>query len=178
MKQQKKMNNDTNALKFCLVLIIFLSLFQCFRGYYEFPNVEKVDTVFQTKTDTLWKDTVLHDTVPQLKWKYVLKRDTFYTKEGKDTVLTTEHKQYQDTITCDEDSIIVVSNITGINPTLDSLRVQLKKQEIIKTNTITVTKYIEKPKSHFNIGPSITSGYDLVNKQWGIVAGLGFTITF
>lgn len=42
---------------------------------------------------------------------------------------------------------------------------------------VTVFKKKEKRKfwDRFSVGPSITSGYDLVNKQWGIMAGVSAT---
>lgn len=68
---------------------------------------------------------------------------------------------------------------SGIKSNVDSLSLNLKKSEIIRTNTIEITKYVEKPKKLFDrihIQPQITSGYDLLNKQWGITCGIGIGI--
>lgn len=138
---------------------------------------ETIDTVqvvdFKWKTDTF--------EVEKLVPKYIekLKVDTFYTKDGNDTILTTEIKQYKDTLCQDKDTLVLTSYIKGVNPSLDSISAIWKKQEKIITNTITIEKYIEKPKkfwNRFHIQPQITSGYDFINHQWGIMGGIGVGI--
>lgn len=107
--------------------------------------------------------------------KYIekFKIDTFYTKEGKDTLLKTEKITY-DTLLCqNQDSIQVKITTSGINVKIDSLRVLLKKQEIIKTNTITITKYIGKPKKLINIEPQLGMGYGVFNKKPDMYVGIG-----
>lgn len=129
-----------------------------------------IDTV--TVSDTIWKDTTIWKEKPVPKYIKVVKTDTI----TKDTVLQTENKSYIDTLCVQNDTAIVTSNIQGINAELLSTKVTLKKQEIIKTNTITITKYIEKPKKLFNIQPQATFGYDALNRNWGAVIGIGVGI--
>ena len=133
------------------------------------------DTVLQTKIDTLYKDTVIEKT------KYIptevikLRTDTI----TKDTILTFEQKIYEDTLCNDKDSIILKSFIFGVSSKLDSTSVAWKKHTTVVTNTVEITKYIEKPKTfwdRFHIQPQITSGYDLVNHKWGIMVGIGLGI--
>lgn len=131
---------------------------------------ETSDTV--TVTDTLWKTDSFEVIKPIPKYIKVVKTDTI----TQDTVLETENKTYIDTLCVQNDTAIVTSNIQGINPELLSTEVKLKKQEITKTNTITITKYIEKPKKIINIQPQITAGYDPINKNWGAVIGFGVGI--
>ena len=48
-----------------------------------------------------------------------------------------------------------------------------------KGNISNVTVFNKKEKrkflSRFSVGPSVTAGYDIVNKQWGITAGASVT---
>lgn len=134
-------------------------------------KVNKIDTVYTT--DTVYKDTTLYifKEKPVPKYIEVLKTDTFYKKDGSDTLLKTENKQYQDTFTCAKDSIIIQNFISGINSKLDSTKVDWKKSETIITNTVEITKYINKKKIHFS--PTISAGYDPLNKNFGIMVGVG-----
>jgi hypothetical protein len=55
----------------------------------------------------------------------------------------------------------------------------MKKSEVIKTNTITVEKYIKEQKKlwdRIHLQPQATFGYDPINKNWGAVIGLGVGI--
>jgi hypothetical protein len=113
---------------------------------------------------------------PVPKYIETIKIDTFYKKDGSDTLIKTENKQYQDTLTCANDSIILKSYISGQNPTLDSISAEWKRQETIITNTEIITKYIEKKRTLWNrlsIGPSVTAGYDPINKQFATTIGFG-----
>lgn len=101
--------------------------------------------------------------------KYIteVKHDTI--KEN--TILVTENKTYIDSIcTKDNDSIFLKNIIQGVNANLLLTEVTLKKQDKVITNTITVEKIIKNNK-RIAFGPSVTAGYDFVNKQCGIMAG-------
>lgn len=158
------------------VVLVILSLFMLCGMIWvnsRLPRViERVDTV--EKVEFKWKDTIIEKTKYIPKKVVMIKTDTI----TKDTILTTENKQYIDTIaTNDGDSVVLKQWIHGIEASLDSTSMMLKKKEVIKT--IEITKYIEKPKTfldRIHIQPQITSGYDLVNHQWGITAGIGFGI--
>lgn len=156
-----------------LIIVVILLTVIAFLAIYHFetpPNVNKIDTVY--KSDTIWKDTLtIFKEKPVLKIVKIEKTDTFYTKDGKDTILQTQTKQYQDTLCQNKDSIILKSYISGVNPTLDSISAEWKKQETIITNTVEITKYIEKRK-RFSYGPSITVGYDPLNKNFGMMVGM------
>lgn len=130
------------------------------------------DTVLQTKVDTLYKDTVIEKTKYVPKEVIKLRTDTI----TKDTILTVEQKTYEDTLCNDKDSIILQSFISGINSNLDSTSVKWRKHKEIITNTIEITKYIEKPRKLFSIQPQATVGYDPINRNWGAVVGFGVSI--
>ena len=133
------------------------------------------DTVYNTRIDTIYNDTVIEKTKYIPKEVIKLRTDTI----TKDTILTFEQKIYEDTICNDKDSIILKNFISGISSKLDSTSVAWKKHTTVVTNTVEITKYIEKPKTFWNrihIQPQITSGYDVINHQWGIVGGIGIGI--
>lgn len=169
------MNNKKNNT--LLIVALLLSIIANFAIYHYRtpPNINKVDTIFNT--DTIYEDTVLtiFKEKPILKIVKETKIDTFYTKDGKDTLLKTENKQYQDTFTCAKDSIIIQNFISGINSKLDSTKVNWKRQETIVTNTVEITKYI-KDKKLLHIGPTISAGYDPINKQFGMMVGIGVNL--
>lgn len=135
-------------------------------------GLETIDTVFQTKVDTFWKDTVITQTKYIPKKVEVIRTDTI----TKDTILTVEQKTYEDTLCNDKDSIILQSFISGINSSLDSTSVKWRKHKEIVTNTIEITKYIEKPRKLFSIQPQATVGYDPINRNWGAVVGFGVSM--
>mgnify|MGYP003500046372 CR=1 FL=1 len=138
-------------------------------------GLETIDTVTVVEFDTvtITKDTTITKFIP--KKVEVIRTDTI----TKDTILITEQKIYEDTLCNDKDSIILQSFITGINSSLDSTSVVWRKHKETITNTVYITKYIEKKKTfwnRFNLQPQITSGYDLINHKWGIIGGIGVGI--
>lgn len=144
-------------------------------------NIGKTDTI--TISDTILKDTVLTIFKDKLVPKnvYITKRDTFYTKDGNDTIFKTEQKHYIDTLCNKNDSIILQSFITGQNVKKDSIKVNWKKQETIVTNTVTITKYIEKKRTfwnRFNVGVQVGYGYGFKSKELEPYAGVGISFSF
>ena len=173
MKAKYQMNSK--LLMIATLVIMCFGLIFLHERYFIKPDIERIDTVFQTDTflkiDTL--DTTIIKTIP----KYIekLKVDTVYDKNGDTIQLTTENKIYQDTLTCAKDSIILQSFISGIRSKRDSLKANWKRQETIITNTVEITKYIEQ-KKRFHIGPSFTAGYDPINGNFGMMIGVGALI--
>lgn len=141
-------------------------------------EVIKTDTITTTKTDTLWRDTTITKTDTKVKYIQVVKTDTVYDKQGNEIELITDNKTYIDTICAQRDTAIVTSYISGVNAKLDSLKVEMKKSEVIKTNTIEVTKYIKQNKSKINIGLGAGYGFGLKNKDiepfFGIIVSYKF----
>ena len=168
------------SLKYIIILIITCIIFLFIYNNHEYIfnklyNIERIDTVYHT--DTLYRDTTItvFKDKPVPKYIEVIKVDTFY-KNGKDTLLKTENKLYQDTFTCAKDSIIIQNFISGINSRLDSTKVDLKKQETIVTNTVEITKYIEKKKTffdRFHLGVQAGYGYGFAYKGLEPYVGVG-----
>lgn len=173
MKDKKMMKNNTIILIIGFITCILLG---CFMWYNQTPmEIIKTDTV--TVSDTIYKtDTFkIEKLVP--KKVVEIKRDTLYKKDSTEVILVSENKEYKDTIsTNDGDSIILNNYISGINPQLDSTKVNLKKKEIIKT--VQITKYIEKKKTiwdRFSLGVGVGYGYGLKNKDIEPFVGISLT---
>lgn len=145
------------------------------------PKVGETDTIFHTDTLRYTDTLTVFKEKPIPKEVIKVKVDTFYTKEGNDTTFITENKHYLDTITCKDDSVIIASHISGINSNLDSIRVDWRKSETIITNTVEITKYIEKKRKlldHFKVGVGVGYGYGFKNKDIEPFAGISINYNF
>ena len=167
-------NNSTLPIVSFFLCLLLLSLIYFMNGR-EPMEVVKTDTIFNTKTDTLWKDTVITKTDTKVKYIEVVKTDTVYDKQGNEIELITDNKTYIDTICAQKDTAIVTSYISGVNAKLDSLKVEMKTAREITTNTIEVTKYIKQNK-RFNIGVQTGVGYGFTSKQIEPYIGVGLQI--
>lgn len=169
--------------------LIFVSLFICFAifgliyldrsGYFE-PDIEtiKTDTVFSTKTDTLWKDTTIFE--KEIVPKYIVKKkvDTVYTKEGDTLNLITEAKRFDKRLISNKDTADLQIYTTGIETSLDSLKMRLKTHTDVITNTVEVTKYIQKKKTfwdRWHVGLQGGYGYTFKTKDLQPYVGVGIS---
>ena len=176
----KIMNSKNNGYKYVIAFLIFYSLglyFYCSHKSCSKPvNIERIDTLFQTdtayidKTDTFY----INKPIPLVVEK--VRIDTVYDNSQNPIELVTENKIFNDTICNQNDSIILQSSITGINPTLDYLKADWRKHQEIVTNTVTIEKYI-KPRK-IRISPAVGFGYGLLNKQTDIFVGIGMVYNF
>ena len=170
------MNKTAKVIISILILyIISLLSFSGCNGKTKVIEIEKTDTlqIFDTAYIQHLPETIfIYKPIP----KYITEVRVDTVKEN--TILVTENKTYKDSIcTKDNDSIFVTNIIQGVNANLLSTEVELRKTDKVITNTIEVTKYV-KDKKKLCYGPSITTGYDLVNKQWGIMAGVSLIYRF
>lgn len=130
-------------------------------------------------TDTIYETKTLTDTVPEYITKWKTKTDTLF-KENDSTphVVELKGKTYSNTITDDNDTITYHAHVSGYDidssqyPKLDSIEFTLRRF-VTQTNT-TTTQVVNVPKKRqfITTSPSITLGYDPVNKQWGAMVGL------
>ena len=170
------MNKNNNLYKwiigFLVVYIIFLL---------SFPNC-KSDEIIIKKTDTITvSDTIIKtDTFlvekPIPKYIEIVKIDTVFNEKGDTIQLVTENKQYNDTICYQNDSIILESSISGINPTLDYIKAELRKQEIV--NTVEITKFIKEKPKKWSFGTSIGYGLGLKNRDFEPFLGITLQYRF
>lgn len=135
------------------------------------------DTITTTKTDTLWRDTVITS-----KPKIIHKTDTVFS-DGNIHLLS---KAYTDTVeTTERDTLTYIAKVTGyaltgdtINPKLDDITFKVKAHTVTNTitNTITNTVYVkEKEKFKLKIRPAVTLGYDPFRKQIAPTIGVALT---
>ena len=130
-------------------------------------------------TDTIYETKTLTDTVPQYITKWKTKTDTLF-KENDSIphVVELKGKTYSKTITDDNDTITYHAHVSGYDvdssqyPKLDSIEFTLRRF-VTQTNTTTTQVVKAQQKRQFiTTSPSITLGYDPVNKQWGAMVGL------
>ena len=158
------MNSNTLIFISIAICFIILGFFYLDRsGYFDpMKEVIKTDTVFNTKTDTLWKDTTIVE--KEIVPKYIIKKneDTVYTKKGDTLNLITEVKRFDKRLISNKDTADVQIYTSGINTSLDSLKMRLKTHTDVITNTVEVKKYIQKKKTfwnRFHIGVQAGYGY-------------------
>lgn len=141
--------------------------------------VSSIDYTTIVTTDTVFKTKTLIDTVPQYITKWKTKTDTLF-KEN-DTIPHTvllKSKTYCNTITDSNDTITYQAHVSGYDvdsseyPKLDSIEFNLKRF-VTQTNT-TTTQVVKVPQKRqfVTTSPSVTLGYDPINKQWGVMVGV------
>lgn len=173
----KLTNNTLLYVATILVAVCLVVMHYQNKTIQDFKNlIEQTDTSATIKRDTIWRDTLI--TVTKFVPKYIkeLKRDTVYTKDGDTLELARESKRFDKRLTINKDTADIEIYTSGIETSLDSVKMALKTHTDVVTNTTTITKYIEKPKTfwkRFHIQPQVTGGYDIINKQFGITAGIG-----
>ena len=163
-----------SSLYLILAVASLVTAFSLYWGYHKQPEIKETrDTTIIR--DTIWKDTTIIE--KQLVPKEVIKKktDTLYLKDGKDTLLVTEAKVFEKRILSSKDTCDLKIYTTGINTSLDSLKWRLKTHSTHTTETVTITKYVEK-KKRFGIGPTVSFGYDPLRKEWGALIGVGINI--
>jgi hypothetical protein len=136
---------------------------------------DKANTVTITKTDTIYGDIIkIHDTVPKLISKTIILYDTI-DKDGTKVDIPIEQSIYGDTL---QDSTTYKAYITGYKATLDSLTINYKPRTIERFTTQIITKEVNKKSNPFYYGIGATTGYDVINKRFGLVVGFTAGIKF
>lgn len=168
------MKKDKLHIILLLIAIIIMAIsFVCV--YNKTPKlIEKRDTTIVR--DTIWKDTTIYE--KQLVPKKIVetKIDTFYTDKGDTVQLKTEDKYFYKSSVMGLDTADVEIHTRGINTSLEELKMRLRLHTVHTTETVEITKYVEKKKKWFHIQPQATFGYDPLRKEWGAVVGIGVGI--
>lgn len=169
---EKVKNNLERILSVVAILLMTVSwVVMCERSKTP-QNITKTDTV--TVTDTMWKDTTITQREIKEKKIEIIKRDTVYTQGGDTLQLITEAKTFEKSIVSDKDTADVQIFTSGINTSLDSLKLRLKTHTV--TNTIEITKVVEKKKTfwdRFHIGIQSGYGYAFKSKEFSPYVGIG-----
>lgn len=173
------MKNNTLIFISLFITLAILSIFYVNDNYNIkdwFNNTQKTDTVFSTKTDTLWKDTTIIEKEFVPKTIVKIKTDTLLKANGDTIQLITESKRFDKSIVSDKDTADVEIYTSGINTSLDSLKMRFKTHREIVTNTVEVTKYVKERKrfiDRFHIQPQVGVGYGVFNKKIDAYLGVG-----
>lgn len=173
------MRNNTLIWVCLFIIIVILSIFYIDRNYNVrdiINNVQKTDTIITTKTDTLWKDTTIIEKEFVPKTIVKTKTDTLFKANGDTIQLITESKRFDKSIISDKDTADVQVYTSGINTSLDSLKMRFKTHKEIITNTVEVTKYVKERKrfiDRFHIQPQVGVGYGVFNKKFDAYVGVG-----
>ena len=173
------MRNNTLIWVCLFIIIVILSIFYIDRNYNVrdiINNVQKTDTIITTKTDTLWKDTTIIEKEFVPKTIVKTKTDTLFKANGDTIQLITESKRFDKSIVSDKDTADVEIYTSGINTSLDSLKMRFKTHREIVTNTVEVTKYVKEKKrfiDRFHIQPQVGVGYGVFNKKIDAYVGVG-----
>ena len=136
-------------------------------------TIVTTDTVYETKT--------LTDTIPKYITRWKTKVDTLFKYKENDTIphiVELKGKTYAKTFTDDNDTITYQAHVSGYDvdsqeyPRLDSIGFTLRRF-ITQTNT-TSTQVVNVPQKRqfITTSPSVTVGYDPINKQWGAMVGV------
>lgn len=172
------MNSNTLIFISIAICFIILGFFYLDRSGYFGPMKEVIntDTVLTTKTDTLWKDTTITEKkfVPKIIVK--TKIDTLFKENGETVQLITESKRFDKTILSDKDTADVQVYTSGINTSLDSLKMRFKTHNKVITNTVEITNYVDKKKTfwnRFHIGVQAGYGYGFNYKGLEPYVGIG-----
>ncbi len=141
--------------------------------------VSSIDYTTTIVTDTVYETKTLIDTVPQYITKWKTKTDTLF-KENDSTphVVELKGKTYSKTFTDDNDTITYQAHVSGYDvdsvgyPRLDSIEFTLRRFNIQTNTTSTQVVNVPQKRQFITTSPSITLGYDPINKQWGAMVGL------
>lgn len=171
MEKKKITLND--KLVPLLILLCCLIFFLPYRIHNEtIEDMSKSDTVWNYKTDTVYDTLTFEKETLKLKAVDTLKKEKVISCKGDTFELVTEKKKYLDTLYCKGDTAIINASVTGINTSLDSLSIILRKRNFVQTNTIEITNTVVKRK-RFHISPQLGIGYGILNNKCDIYIGIG-----
>ena len=135
--------------------------------------IPATDTVTVTKweRDTFRIDSIVPKYIETIKTVH----DTLLTRDSipVEVEIPIQLAYFDTTVVKYQDTLQIKQTIEGYKPRLLSMEtiVNRREKETIITNTLTKNKrFIDR----FHLQPQVTSGYDLINKRWGIVIGIGF----
>lgn len=143
-------------------------------------QLEISDTI--VKHDTIYHTLIFNDTITKVKEKKVIKTDTLYTNTGDSVKIDLKKKEYSNTLIQEQDTLQYHAFVTGRSlddedyPSLDSINFKVNHQ-IINTTTIIEKPIIPNRKLKFILTPTITGGYDPINRNWGVMVGVGIGLT-
>lgn len=164
------MKKIVNALGIIMVAVsLFLIITHIGRGK---PSLEG-DTITVVTKDTVYDTITLTKTKLKEIERTVLKTDTLFTDRGDTVTLHTEAKTFKDTLCSNADTAILQVHTRGIDVSIDSVNLELRKQKELTTITKIITK-----KQHFFWGPTVGVGYGVVNNKPDVFIGVSVGYRF
>lgn len=141
--------------------------------------VSSIDCTTIVVTDTVYETKTLTDTVPEYITRWKTKTDTLF-KENDSTphIVELKGKTYSKTFTDSNDTITYHAHISGYDvdsvgyPRLDSIGFTLRRFMTQTNTTTTQVVNVQKKRQFITTSPSVTLGYDPLNKQWGAMVGV------
>lgn len=149
--------------------------------YKDFVNSIDTTTLTIVEKDTVYRTKTYTDSIPKYITRWKTKRDTLFKYKENDTiphVVQLKGKTYSKTFTDDNDTITYNAHVSGYDmdsvgyPRLDSIEFNLRR---FVTQTNTTSKQVVKvpqKRQFITTSPSVTLGYDPINKQWGAMVGV------
>lgn len=154
-------DNTSSWLILLLIAAVWINFAQWYRAKYLIKK-DKTDTVEVVRWDTI------HDSVPDIRYetltRYVRVPDSIFLTDTvtKERVLPIVQRKYTD----DSTYTAYVSGLRyDIYPRLDSISV---RQKMIER---TIIRQERQRGMRVKIRPAFAGGYDIVHRQWGIMAG-------
>lgn len=141
--------------------------------------VSSIDCTTIVVTDTIYETKTLTDTVPHFITKWKTKTDTLF-KENDSIphIVELKEKTYSNTITDSNDTITYHAHVSGYDvdssqyPRLDSIEFTLKRFITLTNTTSKQVVNVHQKRQFITTSPSVTFGYDPLNKQWGAMVGV------
>lgn len=155
----------------CYILLIILLIILLVQSKFSEQHiVEKI------QNDTVYVDKIIHDSVPKLLYKEIIRYDTIYVTINDSTEipveLPIENKKYSNTIVQGNDTISYNASVSGFKPVLEDISFKVA-YPLLKE-----TKWLKEPKKRFTHGLQIGVGYGMFNKNIDVYLGYGFQFTF
>ena len=187
IKQSKGQMEEKKLSILLLVCTIVMAtmlvmLFLQEKKLYDYKRlISSIDCTTIVTTDTVYQTKTLTDTIPQYITRWKTKTDTLFKLKENDTIphlVELKGKTYSNTVTDDNDTITYHAHISGYDvdssqyPRLDSIGFTLRRFDIQTNTTATQVVKVQQKRQFITTSPSITLGYDPINKQWGAMVGL------
>lgn len=165
-----------------IVSLLFVQMYyqdKSIQKYKDFVNSIDTTTLTIVEKDTVYQTKKYTDYVPKYITRWRTKVDTLYRQnDSLQHVVEFKGKTYTNTLTDNSDTIEYQVHISGYDvdcsqyPKLDSIGFTLRRF-VTQTNT-TTTQVVNVPKKRqfITTSPSVTVGYDPINKQWGAMVGI------
>ena len=196
VERSRKHSNISNTLIWASAVAMILLMITAFAQDTIINHLKNIinnqDTLITIKTDTLYLERTITDSIPVERYITIIKRDTLYNKQGdsiiqQPRIITLKAKHYTDTIKEKDDTLVYQLKVEGYSmddndslPRMTDFKA-LYKHKYYQTNTnTTITAKVPQKQSKcpLRISPLAGIGYGLTKKEFDAFVGLGISINF